>query len=425
MTAAPMVPRGTKVFVEVGGNVHLAGVLHVAASRNRQRGVFQYDPGWLENAHRFPLEPALALNEGQYVPREDRAFFGAIADSAPDRWGRALMMRDERRRAKVEGRAPRALTELDFLLGVADETRQGALRFTALTGGPFLADSRPIVPPLVELRRLMGAAGRIDDESETEEDLALLLAPGSSLGGARPKASVRDANGELAIAKFARSSDEWPVIPWEMVALTLAQRAGIRTPTARLTRIEGQPVLLLDRFDRNGVQRIPYLSFMSLLGARDNDREPHSYPDMADALRAEGARPDHDRAELWRRLIFNILISNTDDHLRNHGVLYSGGDGWILAPAFDLNPMPADVRPRVLTTALVRSSDGGGGVPVAFQEIGAFGLTLEEARASAHEVQRAVGTWREVAATNGLSNRDCERMTETFEPTDPAEIQIP
>jgi serine/threonine-protein kinase HipA len=222
---------------------------------------------------------------------------------------------------------PRTLNEIDYLLLVDDEARAGALRFAETEGGPFLRqEEAKRIPPLLELPELLSAAEHVMEDTDTEEDLRLLFTPGSSLGGARPKASVREKDGNLAIAKFPRKDDAIHAVLWEAVALRLAQNAGIPVPTARVEIVADKPVLLLRRFDREGARRIPFLSAMSMLGAKDN--ETRSYLEMVDALRQYRAAPKEDMEALWRRIVFNILISNTDDHLRNHGFLYAGSDGW-------------------------------------------------------------------------------------------------
>ena len=229
------------VYVELDGVPHLAGRLWTRLRKNKESATFEYDPEWLRHPARFALEPALMPGPGAFHTAPDTPLFGAIGDSAPDRWGRALMRRVSRRQAEREGRAVRTLREIDYLLMVDDEARQGALRFAERAGGPFLreADARRI-PPLVELPKLLSAAERIVDEDETDEDLRLLFAPGSSLGGARPKTSVRLKDGSLAIAKFPRRDDEINVVAWEAVALTLAGKAGIAVPTVRLEEICGR-----------------------------------------------------------------------------------------------------------------------------------------------------------------------------------------
>jgi serine/threonine-protein kinase HipA len=322
----------------------------------------------------------------------------------------------ERRRATSAGSTPRTLYENDYLLMVNDEARQGALRFATTEGGPFLAPpGQTPVPPLVDLARLLSAAQRVIDEDEDDEDLRLIIAPGSSLGGARPKASIREADGSLAIAKFPHKEDEWNTVAWEAVSLKLAGQAGITTPVWRLEKIAGKDVIILGRFDRNGDARIPYLSAMSMLGARDN--ETRSYLEIADALRQNGARATQDMRELWRRIVFTILISNVDDHMRNHGFLYTGTEGWALSPAYDLNPMPVDVKPRVLSTA-IDNDDQSASLSLALSVAGYFELAEQEAQAIAGEVGRAVAQWRTEATSLGISVTECNRLESAFQHAD-------
>ena len=359
------------------------------------------------------------MGAGPQHTQQGRALFGAFGDSAPDRWGRNLIKREDRRRAQAEGVAARTLGEADFLLGVSDIARQGALRFKEVEDGPFLADGdHRTVPPLIRLGELLHAAMRIaaddDDRDDGDDDLRLLLAPGSSLGGARAKASVLDNDGQLSIAKFPQIDDPYPVMQWEAVALDLADRAGIHVPTWRLENVADRTALLLHRFDREGDVRIPYLSAMSMLGAADN--EEHSYLEIIDAIRQYGAAPQEDCAQLWRRIVFNILIANTDDHLRNHGFLYApGGGGWRLSPAFDLNPTPLDVRARVLSLAIDEADDTAD-IQVALGMARQCGLRPNEAQAILAEVEAAVAQWRDVAARYGLSAREIDRMASAFEP---------
>ena len=345
--------------------------------------------------------------------------FGALGDSAPDRWGQTLLRRAERRLAKAEARAPRALREVDFLLGVTDSVRQGALRLAVTEGGPFVAPERPTgVPPIVELPKLLSATERFLANVESVDDLRLLLAPGSSLGGARPKASVRDTNGAMLIAKFPkRVEDDYRVVAWEAVALELARMAGLRVAESRLDVIAGRDVLLVTRFDRRitpgGVRRIPYLSALSMLGAMDGERR--SYPEIADVLRAHGADTVRDLAELWRRIVFSVLISNTDDHLRNHGFLYDGVSGWRLSPVFDVNPVPTDIKDRMLSTSIGTDGDPTASLDIAFEVAPTFGLKSAAAREIVAYVGAAVSQWRMVAERVGLDAMELERMSSAFE----------
>jgi serine/threonine-protein kinase HipA len=408
--------REVLVYVDLQGAPHLVGRLWARIRKERENATFEYDKSWLANPARFSLQPALKLGPGPFHTPSDKPLFGAIGDSAPDRWGRVLMRRAERRRAEREGQTPRTVREIDYLLLVDDEARQGALRFAGREGGPFLADQSPTkIPPLIELPRLLSAAEHVMADKDSDEDLRLLLAPGSSLGGARPKASVRDRDGTLAIAKFPSKGDEVNTVVWEAVALTLAAKAGIPAPAWRLEYIAGKPVLLSRRFDRDEGARLPFLSAMSMLDARDN--EARSYLEFVDILRQHGAAPKEDMHGLWRRIVFSILISNTDDHLRNHGFLWTGPAGWRLSPAYDLNPVPTDIKPRVLTTA-IDLDDGTASLKLAFAVASYFELTSGEARQIVGEVGKAVASWRKEAAKRGLTEREIDRMASAFEHED-------
>ena len=281
------------VYVDLAGARALVGRLWSRAPKGRESATFEYDKTWLEHPERFALEPALTLGPGPQHTEAGKALFGALGDSAPDRWGRLLIRRAERKLAQREGRAARAPREIDFLLMVDDEARQGALRFAQKPEGPFLApaDADPI-PPVVNLPRLLRASERVADDTDTDEDLRLLLAPGSSLGGARPKAAVRERGGQLAIAKFPHKDDYTDVELWEALSLQLARNAGVDVPESRIENVVGKNVLVVRRFDRAGATRISFLSAMSMLGAKDN--EPHSYLEIADAIRRYGAQPDAD-----------------------------------------------------------------------------------------------------------------------------------
>jgi len=326
------------------------------------------------------------------------------------------MRRAERRRAERAGETPRTLMEIDYLLMVDDEARQGALRFARQEGGPFLAEYEAArIPPLIDLPQLLSAAEHVVGDTDSDEDLRLLLAPGSSLGDARPKASVRDRDGHLAIAKFPHKDDEINTVLWEAAALRLAAKAGIPVPDWRIEQVLNKPVLLLRRFDRVQGQRIPFLSAMSMLGASDN--ESRSYLEFVDALRRYGASPKQDMHELWRRIVFNILISNTDDHLCNHAFLYTGPDGWRLAPAYDLNPVPTDIKPRVLTTA-IDLDDGTASLDLAMSVVGYFELDEDKAHVIAAEVGQAVTTWREESTQLGLTQVEINRISSAFEHED-------
>jgi serine/threonine-protein kinase HipA len=408
-----MSDRELLVYVDLAGEAQFAGRLWARRVRNRESATFEYDADWLASPARFALEPALMLGGGPQHTGQGRALFGAFGDSAPDRWGRKLIQREERRCATAEARAPRSLGEVDYLLGVGDIARQGALRFKETPDGPFLASGDSAnVPPLVRLGELLNAAMRVADDGDDDNDLRLILAPGSSLGGARAKASVLDLQGQLSIAKFPQADDPYPVMQWEAVALDLADRAGIDVPTWRLQQVADRTALLLRRFDRDGDIRIPFLSAMSMLGAADN--EDHSYLEIVDALRQFGSQPEQDCAQLWRRIVFNILISNTDDHLRNHGFLFGGAGGWRLSPAYDMNPTPLDVKPRILSLAIDEADDTAS-LDVALGMARQCGLKLPDAKAIVAEVQAVVGGWADCAARHGLRAADVARMASAFE----------
>ncbi len=407
--------REALVYMDFKDGPVLVGRLWSRIRKHRESGTFEYDPDWLKRPDKFALEPALILTKGPYHTGADRPMFGAIGDSSPDRWGRTLMRRAERKAAEAEGRAPRTLFEIDYLLRVDDEARAGALRFAAKEDGPFLADKSRI-PPLVELNRLLHATERVIDDDETEEDLKLLIAPGSSLGGARPKASVREADGQLAIAKFPHKDDTANVVLWESVALKLAARARITVPHWHIAQIGEKSALILRRFDRKDGVRIPLLSAMSMLGATDNEGN-HSYLEIADAIRQQGAEPDADLLEMWRRIVFTVLISNTDDHLRNHAFIYQDQKGWRLFPAFDMNPTPIDIKPRILATA-IDPNDNSASVDLALAAAGYFGIKAADARAVAAEVAQAVNEWRQEAQKVGIAKSEIDRMASAFDHKD-------
>jgi serine/threonine-protein kinase HipA len=308
------------------------------------------------------------------------------------------MQRAERRRAEKEGRAVRTLTESDYLLGVADETRLGALRFSWSGDEVFQAPIQAGVPTLINLGRLLQVTERILRDEETDEDLQLIFAPGSSLGGARPKASVIDQHGHLSIAKFSKETDEYSMETWEEIALRLAERAGITTPHHDLLQVAGKAVLLSRRFDRVGTVRIPFLSAMSMTGSRDGERG--SYPEIVDALTKHGAQAKTDAHALYRRVTFSALISNVDDHLRNHGFLWLGKTGWSLSPVYDLNPVPTDLKARVLATN-IDLDEGTCSIELLEDAAGYFGLGLTAARAIIKEVATVTATWRETARETG------------------------
>ncbi len=404
------------VHISLEGRDILVGKLWCHSKKGKDSASFEYEKTWLNHPEKFALEPALKLTEGAFHTVADQSIFGAIGDSAPDRWGRVLMRRLESKRARSAKETARTLTEADYLLGVNDELRQGALRFSEKIDGEFLSPKNEIsIPPLIDLPKLLAASEKFIKNKESLAELKLLLAPGSSLGGARPKSSVRDRRGNLAIAKFPRQDDEFEIEKWEAVALTLAKKSGISTPSWSLEKIGKKSVLVVKRFDRIGKIRVPFLSAMSMLQAKDN--EQHSYLEIAYALAQNGAAPEEDMKQLWRRIVFNILISNTDDHLRNHGFLFESQKGWRLSPAYDLNPTPIEIKPRILTTA-IDFNDNSASLETALSVASEFRLQKNEANKIIKEVAKAVSTWRDTAKSFALTKREIDRMASAFEHED-------
>jgi serine/threonine-protein kinase HipA len=411
-----MSSKEINVHISLAGTTFPVGRLWCHNSKGRESASFEYHNDWLRQQERFALEPILQLTKGPFHTQANMNIFGSIGDSAPDRWGRLLMRRNETKKAKTENKTPRTLFEADYLLAVNDEARQGALRFSDPSSGEFLSPNNEMaIPPLIDLPRLLNASERFLDENESAQDLKLLLAPGSSIGGARPKASIRDNDGDLAIAKFPKKDDEYNIIVWEAIALTLAKKAKINVPSWRLEAILKKSVLILKRFDRNQHHRIPFLSAMSMLGALSH--ETHSYLEINYALEQNGAAPGTDMEELWRRIVFNVLISNTDDHLRNHGFLYERFKGWRLSPIYDINPTPIEIKPRILTT-MIDFYDASASLELALSVREDFRISKERAILIIKEVAHAVSQWRNVAAGFGLARSEMDRMSSAFEHQD-------
>jgi len=404
-----------EVHIDLNGAPLRVGTLRRRPGRGQETVTFEYHDAWLGHANRFSLEPALQLTRGAFVPANGAALFGAIGDSAPDTWGRRLMQRAERKAADREGRPVRTLQDVDYLLGVSDVSRLGALRFRLDGGEAFLSEHGQGVPGAMELGRLLQITERIGRDEETEEDLQMIFAPGSSLGGARPKASVIDQHGRLSIAKFPKETDDYSLETWEAVALDLARQAGLRTAEHDLVVASGKPVLLSHRFDRYGHTRIPFLSALSMMGLKDGEQA--SYPELADVLVSVGSDVGTDAPELYRRMVFNVLISNVDDHLRNHGFLWSGQTGWRLSPVYDVNPVPTDVRQRILTTGIA-PDDFGCDLNLVLAVAEYFGLSGSEAEGHVKAVAAVTATWREAAARRGAKASEIKRLQSAFEHDD-------
>jgi serine/threonine-protein kinase HipA len=382
-----------------------AGSAYLTERRGVVSVVFDYDAGYLADSHAYSLGPDLSLATGRHSLA---GLPGCFADSAPDRWGRNLIAKRFRAQARSEGHRSVSIQEVDYLLGVTDLTRQGALRFARVEDGPYLA-TEPSVPKLVALPRLLRAAdvvaGDGDGDSDDMAAVKVLLDAGSgSLGGARPKASVRDGE-RLLIAKFPHPADEWDVMAWEKTALDLADLCGIRVPHRQLVDVGGRNVLLLDRFDRNKSGRVGYISAMTLLRAKDGDQA--DYLELAEALSEHGSNVAEDLAELWRRIAFSLVINNVDDHLRNHGFLRDTA-GWRLSPAFDINPHPDTGISRA--TSIGFAAEAKSGRAALFASAADFGLTADAAQATWEQTLAATGRWREVAAANGITAAGCDRF---------------
>jgi serine/threonine-protein kinase HipA len=403
-----MPDAATEVWVMFGAESVLAGHLWSHRRSRTESATFAYDSGYLARPDAYQLDPALPLFDGQQQTAASRPLFGAFSDSAPDRWGERLI----RRKAEVgDGAGARNLGEIDFLLGVGDHMRQGALRYRDPRAGVFLADEQEAVPPLLALPELLGAAGRLERDEADEEQLRILLRGGSSLGGARPKANVLMPDGRVAIAKFPSVDDEHDVIRWEAVAMTLARSAGIEVADFELRTVDGKPVLLLDRFDRSAGQRVGYVSAMTMLEAKDGDSA--SYPEIAEAIETFSPSATRDMRELWRRVAFSVLISNTDDHLRNHGFLRRSTAGWDLSPAFDLNPEPGAGLKRLHTA--ITFEDDRASVENLIEALGYFRLDAGEAEEILATVRAATDRWPEVAEKVGLQRPEIEAMATAFE----------
>lgn len=398
------------------GGPHRMGVLHRQSARSGDVYSFEFDDAWLARKDPISLDPDLFPVPGRNYPPTNRSQFGVFMDSSPDRWGRTLMQRREALLSAREKRSARTLTEWDYLLGVHDTSRLGALRFRANADSPFLDDSPTnAAPPLTSLRELQAAAraleeDRGEDDSRLQGVLEQLLVPGSSLGGSRPKASVMDESGQLCVAKFPSHQDEWDVGAWEAVAHRLAMRAGIRVPPMRLLDLTpGGHTFLSQRFDRTLTGgRLAFVSAMTLLQRADGDSDA-SYLELVDLLQSRGAQTPIDCEELFRRVVFSICISNTDDHLRNHGFLVESA-GLVLSPAFDINPNPHKNQLSLAIDEVNTSLD----LNVALIAAESYGLTPDRARDVITQVREAVHHWPDEAGALGISRREQEFMRKSF-----------
>jgi serine/threonine-protein kinase HipA len=410
-----------EVFGSIGQQAPpLMGRLLAQRLRGKEVFSFEYDAAWLESGFSQLLDPDLQFYRGPQFLRDERVNFGMFLDSSPDRWGRLLMRRREKALAKQEGRPENAFLESDYLLGVYDGQRMGALRFKEAGGKEFMnADATFAAPPWATLRQLEQASKQLESDDAVDDPaylgwLQMLIAPGGSLGGARPKAGVIDPARRLWIAKFPSRFDDKNIGAWEMVAHVLAKRAGINMSEATIQCFSGRHhTFLTQRFDREpGGKRIHFASAMTLLGYQDgNDHETGaSYLHLAEFLMRSGSRTNQDLIELWRRIVFNIAISNTDDHLRNHGFILEN-QGWALSPAYDLNPVEYPTGGLKLN---INEDDNAQDYELAMEVAPIFRLRTQQAKDILANVKEAVTNWRRLAASYGISRSETEDMENAF-----------
>ena len=376
---------------------------------------FHYEPSWLRDARAFALDPDLSLDDHPFFPKPELGNFGVFLDSSPDRWGQALMKRREALQAKDEKRTPRTLYAWDFLIGVQDFTRQGALRFRLAGTDEFLGNQKMAAPPISTLRELEAVAyqlssRRIDDFDALRKWLAVLVAPGASLGGARPKANFTETDGSLWIGKFPARDDDRDVGAWEWVVHGLATKAGIDVPPAKMVRLNNDfHTFCVQRFDRVKGARRFYASAMTLL--RKEHSEGTSYLELAQFLRSKGdaEHADADLEQLFRRVAFNVAVGNRDDHLRNHGFVL-GTTGWRLAPAFDVNPN-IDKAEHVLN---IDDTDNRPSLDTVLSTAEFYGLMPDRAKRVVNEIANIVGSWQDAARRAGIAAGDVEITATAF-----------
>jgi len=404
----------------LGDEPRLIGAVRYDQEGARESTAFEYDHTWLAAADRFAIEPGLALVAGAQFHRKTRdgsAFHAAIADTEPDGWGRRVILRDHAKRRQEARRAgaeveTRLLNALDFLLAVDDFSRVGALRFQDEDGTP--EDGRRTAPPLIEIARLLAATRAVETNSETAADLAYLRGRATSLGGLRPKCTVIDDRGRLSVGKFPSVADERAVTKGEVLAMRLATAAGIAAAQARLIDSDGTPVALIRRFDRpDGGGRLMYVSAATMLGVEAGNPGESAYTEIVDALRVRGASAQADIEELWRRMAFSVLITNVDDHLRNHGFLHVERGQWRLAPAFDLNPFPD--RVRELKTWMSEETGPEATVDALMSVTPYFRISPARAKAILNEVERTVAGWRDQGRAIGMTAIELDQFAEAFE----------
>ena len=397
-------------------NPTLMGILYVNSLKGGESYSFEYDREWLKKTSlKITLDPELMPYSGRQYPF-GKTIFGLFSDSSPDRWGRVLMNKRERILAGKEGRKPTKLYDSDYLLGVYDETRLGGIRFKTEPNGAFLSDDKETAaPPWTSLRTLEEASRNFenDDTALSEKWLNQLIRPGSSLGGARPKATVIDPKEQLWIAKFPSKNDENDTGAWEMVTHDLAKLCGLHVPEAKLEKFSNLgSTYLVKRFDRSLSKRIHFASAMTLLGKTDgaSAADGTSYLDIAAFIKSYGAQPKQDLIELWKRIVFNMAVSNTDDHLRNHAFIFTK-NGWELSPLYDVNPIPYGDE----LSLNVDEEDNSINIDLAIEASVRFGISETDATTYAKNILSVVKeNWEKRATALGLSRRLIEEMRPAF-----------
>ena len=397
----------------------LVGTLFSSYSRGKEIFSFEYDKKWLQSSFVQEIDPDLGLFSGIQYLRDEKSNFGVFLDSSPDRWGRVLMNRRESILSRMENRTFHDLNESDYLLGVFDEQRMGALRLKESQSGAFMNDNPNFAtPPWTSIRTLEQACFRIEnelfeDDTELMKWLYMLLAPGSSLGGARPKAGVCHTDGSLWIAKFPSKEDFYDVGAWEMITNELAKMAGLHVAQAMAMRFYGkQHTFLTKRFDRTATgQRLHFASAMTLLGYTDgiNFQDGASYLELAEFIIKSGANVNSDLEELFKRIVFSICVSNTDDHLRNHGFILTP-NGWILSPAFDINPNPKGIGLKLNIT----TNDNSLNLDLATEISTYFRLTDIQANEIIKNTVNTVSQWKQVAMKYKISKEEIDIMSSAF-----------
>ena len=397
----------------------LMGTLYSEIIRGKEIFSFQYTDEWLNSKYAQIIDPDLQLYKGTQYLDDKKSNFGIFLDSSPDRWGRLLMRRREAVLARVEKRPGKTLFESDYLLGVFDEYRMGGLRFKEIIDGPFLNDNREFVtPPWTSLNELEQASLKIEsdeiiDDPEYLKWLNMLIAPGSSLGGARPKASISDDTNNLWIAKFPSLSDEKDIGGWEMVVHDLAVESGLNVADAMVKKYSNKyHTFLTKRFDRiTRKKRIHFASAMTMLGYTDGTdfHEGVSYLELAEFLVTNGAKVNRDLEELWKRIVFSICVTNTDDHLRNHGFILTD-KGWILSPAYDINPVENGTGLKLN----ISENDNSLDFDLAFDVIEYFRLDEKKAVNIIKQIKSVVSNWRSLANRYNISKTEQELMAKAF-----------